>query len=364
MRRPLLWLIALDGAVILLTVFVFSIARIDAASYIDQITALRHLSLSSPDQWAALRAFKPLYAVVGLALSFLSPESVLLFLNGLFLIGLSFTSYFFLREIGFDERMTFLGSFWITVGYPVLGMAFAYGTDASGWFFATATMLAVLVAVRTENNRLLLLASLIGFLGAASKETGVVGLLFGGVYLLLHYPEWGFVKTARRILFISIPFLIAESILFIAIHFSGLPTFLGWFALNQHLYQNVHTLKFFLGAEFATFNILWIPVLVGCWVLLRYRAEIARERWLLFVALAISALPVIEWPFFTDRILYSQFFIIVPLALIGAEWLLAHAHRWRTWLWVALFVLPFLASALFVHIGGHDGLYAFLHRLR
>ena len=364
-RRPLTLLLALAVLVILADVFAFGIAHVDTASYTDQITSMRHGTFLSSDQAAEYRAFKPLYATVGIALPFLSPDLILLGMNALFLCGLGIIMYFFLLELGFAATYAFLGGVWTLIGYPALQFGFALGTDISGWFFAPLTMLIVLVAIRKNENRLLVLASLVGFLGAASKETGVIGLFFGGLYLLLRYPREGFDRTLRSLIALCLPFCILEGILLLAIHFSGLIGFAGWVGLNNGLYESVHTVKFFLGAELATFNILWLLVLAGAYALARKSIVLGRERALQLTALFVAALPVIEWPAFNDRILFSQFFIVVPLALLGAQCVTdtfaAPTHK--RWFWYALYALPLIASIALVLIGGHDGIYALLHRL-
>lgn len=367
MVRPsaLTTLVIVAFAIILADVSVFGIAHIDTASYTDQIIALRHGVLSSPDQWAEYRAFKPLYAVVGVALPFLSPDTILLGVNALFLMGLGIAMYFFLLELGFLYAEALLGSVWVLTGYPALAFGFALGTDISGWFFELITMLVILIAVRTDSARMLVFASLLGFLGAASKETGVVGLFFGGVYVLLRLPWQGLAKTARQIALLSIPFLVLEGALLSAVHLSGLFTFFGWLGLNESLYHSVHTLKFFIGSEVTTFNILLVLLVLGIYALARERVQLDRERWLQLIALIIAALPIIAWPFFTDRILYSEFFAVIPLALYGARYLDSKtgSASGKRLLLYGLYAVPLLISVPLVLIGGHDGLYALLHRL-
>src|SRR6185437_1215134 len=207
MRKYILILLCIDTVVILCAAFVFGVQYVDTSNYVGQIENYRHLTFISADAWTEFRDFKPLFGALGMALPFVSPIPLILGTNALFLFGLTILLFYFLLELGFSKEESFLGTTWIIAGYPGVAFGFAGGADISGWFFCIASMIAVLAAVRIGKDRLLILASALGFLGAASKETGVLGLLFGGIYLLLHLRAWGFWTTLKKGLLLSVPFL-------------------------------------------------------------------------------------------------------------------------------------------------------------
>jgi len=361
-RKVIFWLLSLDIVVILSVLFVFGIRYVDTADYVGQIENFRHLTFYSPLPWIELRDFKPLIGALGMALPFISPIPLLLMTDAVFFAGLSILLFYFFDELGFTKEKSFLGATWIVATYPGVAYGFSGGTDVLGWFFCLATIVAALAAFRANNNRLLLLASLLGFLGSTSKETGVLGMLFAGVYILLHVRAWGFAKMVKKLLILCVPFVILYGALMYMFYRAGIPSFIGWFIYAENLYASVHTLKFFVGAEFATFNILWVFIAVGLYALARSKILLSKERWCQFIALFIAALPVIEWPFFTDRILYIEFIILIPLALYGVTYI-EQDYKPQPWVRYSLYALPILCGIFFLIIGGHDGLYTLIHQL-
>ncbi|MEJ0053543.1 MAG: hypothetical protein WDN10_02335 [bacterium] len=356
--KTLALLLGLAIAIILADVFIFGIGHVDTGTYLSQIDGWRHFTFAVTDNpWDAFRAFKPLYGVLGLVGWFLSPVAVLLVVNAGFLFGLSVAAYLCLERLGFSKEETLLGTFWVMTAYPALGLGFAAGTDISGWFFCAATIAIALQAIRLESDRLLMLASLVGFLGATGKETGVLGLVFAGTYLLLVFFDRGFRRTLRSLAALCLPFLVLEGLLLFAISQAGLPGFFGWVTFNNALYADIHTLKYFIGAELATFGILWLPAALGAYALLARRIRTGAREWKLLAALGLAALIPIAWPTFTDRILYIQWIALVPLALYGARFLGLPRYRW------ILYLAPVAVSAVLLSIGGHDGLYRFAHYL-
>ena len=57
----------------------------------------------------------------------------------MFLVGLTWWTYLFLREMDFVGGPSVAGTVWVVLAYPVLKYGLALGTDISGWFFAVAT---------------------------------------------------------------------------------------------------------------------------------------------------------------------------------------------------------------------------------
>ncbi len=360
-RSPLLSLLAIGIAVLLMVTTFFGIRDQDTGIYVDQINYYRGnpVSTNSVDG-LPLRAFKPFYATAGLILPFLEPINVIILLNGLFMLGLIYTFYYFLRELGFSKKYSLTGVVLLATLQATLRYGFTSGTDISGWFFCIASMLAILVGIRTDASRYIVLGSLLGFLGATSKETGVLGLLFGGIYILLHTKDWGIKKTVKVLTVLSLPFFVLEGIfLYILIHF-GFPNFLEWLAFNKDNYEKIaHTLKFFFGGEIITFNILWLFVVLGLSAIILKKIEINKEQKFQLIALSITALPILKWPIFLERILNIQFFIIIPLALYSISYISSvlenKGFRYGTH---AILTLCILSNLAIILLGGLDGIYS------
>jgi hypothetical protein len=307
-------------ALISLSVFLFVTSvsgvidlRVDGESYISQVEFFRGEGSDAP------RLFKPLYGVLGALLSpVFSPAGAIVFLNLLFLCGLLGVTYFFLRELSFAEWEARVGALWVGTGYPLLKYGLAISTDMGGWFFAASTILLVLVALRTESTRLLFLASLVGFLGGITKETGVLGLIAGGFLILFSFRDKPLSRVVKQIFILALPALILEGALIACLTYLGLPTFLDWYESNTEGYGGAYyTLSYWLFTEGGAFNLLWLFALCGVFFYLKHGFMRDRAVILKLVAIFLATLPILLWPIFISRILFIQFLFVVPLALLG-----------------------------------------------
>lgn len=317
-------LLAIDVAVL---VCVFSVSgffndKVDTVVYVDQI----RLFSGTPatvinDSGLAARNSKPLYGIVGAVLvHIMSPYEALLVLNLLFFFGLSIISFFLFQELGFAPGSAWWGSIWVVTGYPMLKYGLALGTDISGWFFAAATALAALLAIRSSRMRLMAAAGCIGFIGSLAKETGVLGLVFAGVSIIMHLGAWPLRTLVRWLLALSLPFLAFEAAFLAILHAYEIPNFVGWYASNHETFAgNYYHLNYFLGVEASAFSVLAVFAALGIFFAAQ-NGDIMKRAWLgLYVPLLAASLPVLLWPIFISRIIYIQFLVVVPLALYGLE---------------------------------------------
>lgn len=267
-----------------------------------------------------MRLFKPMYGVIGGALlPIMEPETAILLLNISFFIGLSVAFFFFLKFLQFGEVASFVGTLWLISGYPLLKYGLALGTDISGWFFAVFTAVLGLAGLKTGKFWPLVLSSVAGFIGFLGKETGILGLGFVGLSVLFSWDRNKAGLFFKRLVAISLPFVLLEGIYMMYLFSNGIPTFFDWYRIDGEDTKIFQTIPYFSGIEVAAFHILFLFASVGVFFAARSK-EFFTKKWLAtFLPLLIVSLPVILWPIYTTRILYIQFLFIIPMALYGAD---------------------------------------------
>ncbi len=356
-KKIIVPLVLIDIAVILI---VFSVSgiyndRVDTSIYVSQIEQFENRAFFLQGTKADLRLFKPLYGVIGsLFVPILSPYSFILLLNIFFLFALTILSFFLFREIISDRNFAFFGAIWVATGYPMLKYGIALGTDISGWFFAAAAALAALIAARENKMRYFALASMLGFLGALTKESGVLGMAFGGVYILAHIGVWNFKKILKSAAYLSVPFFALEGLFLFLMNRFGLPTFFDWYALNLSNYaREYYKWFYFIGTELSSFHIILFFGLLGIYYAAKRKDVFDREWLARFGGLFAASLPVLAWPIFISRILYVQFLFFIPLALRVIKELSVQRPRLAKY----LLVLPIIISATLFLLSGTGSLF-------
>ena len=366
-KKTVLLLVLVDVLVLLVVFFVsgFLNTRIDTEVYTSQIMRLEEGRFFeySTDDVTLMQASKPLYAFLGsLIVPFFNPQVAILLINIFFLFGLTFVGYFFFLELGFDNKFAIAGSAWLTTGYPVLKYGLALGTDISGWFFALTVSLVVLVGVRKNNFWYFVLASLLGLLGFWGKETGVLGLVFGGCYILAHIEKWGFKKAGKFLLSLSMPFLFFGGGFVLFLHSIKFPTFINWYGMNFSTHaENSYELFYFLGTEISAFHVLLIFASVGMYYLVKYQDKLSGEWRLKFLSLFIASLPVLAWPMFISRVLYVQFLFFLPLAVYGvARFVASFSDRKLLGMKISTYLIfaPIATSVSLYLLAGNESLFS------
>ncbi len=332
--------------------------NVDAKDYIEQIRQFVDPSVPGTAQ-LAVREFKPLYAWIGgllVKLFAIDAATSIVLINIAFFLGLSFSFFWFLRLLNFEVSQAFVGSLWLISGYPMLKYGLSIGTDISGWFFATVSAAVGLYGIRSVKTLPLIAASILAFIGFLGKETGILGLGIVGFYVLFQFGHIPSGQLVRRLFWLSAPFIILEGLFLWYLHASGALNFFDWYRINADGIQSFQTLRYFTFIEAATFHVL-IPLgllgLLFAW----HNKELFSRAWLArFVPLLLVALPMIAWPIYITRILYSQFLFVIPLALYGA----GHLHtvivrnpEYRVLGSIILTIVP-IAVSLALYIVGHD----------
>ncbi len=350
-------LLGIIGAVIISLVFLRNgVLNVypDTAVYVEQVKYYNH---EIPKSWSMnYRSFKPLYGFVGALITppFTAEQSIL-FIDVIFFFGLLFSSFYFFKELGFQENYSLIGATFIGTGYPLLKYGLALLTDISGWFFATLTVTIFLVAIRKNSNRLLLLTSVIGFFGSLCKETGILGLLFAGLYLTFFLIKEKDIKYLKKIFYISLPFILLQAIFLSVLISRGGSSFLAWLKFNNQLVVGLRTPYLFFFTQLSTFSILWVYLLVSLYLIFRKKINISFNNKIIISCLLVSVLPIFAWPEFLSRVLYIEFLFIVPLILYAIRFI-NEKVRSKTLLFFIAFV-PVLISMFLFSLAGNGSLF-------
>lgn len=298
--------------------------RIDAPIYAAQIESFANGTPLSSDAPVMLRLFKPLYAVIGGTLLHSSgPYTTIFLINIIFYLALIVVAYFLFKELDFSKNESVIGAAWIATAYPVLKYGLALGTDVSGWLLSALTILIGLVALRKDSDFMLCIASVVGFLGATAKETGVLGLVALCLLVAWRYRRKGARTWFIKVLSAGLPALILYAILTLAI-VGHAPTFLDWLGTNRETYGGTgsYSLFKFVAVEGSTFGLYWLGVIYSIVVMVRRRSGNGNTDLMIF--LFISTAAVLLWPLFISRVLFVQFLWVMPLALYCYK--LLHEH--------------------------------------
>ncbi len=338
--------------------------RVDTQIYINQIKFFEG-EIPLDDQ-ARLRSFKPLYGAVGSVLgNVMTEEQAMATINIVFYFGLLIFSFFFLRELGFKNKFSLIGSAWVGTGYPVLKYGLSLLTDISGWFFALATITVFLIGLRKQNPYILVSASVIGFIGSLCKETGILGLAFAGVYLIALFAFTKKVVHLKNLVKVILPFLLLEIVfLYFLFKQNGGVSFLDWFMFNKKVVPTeYHSFYYFFFTELSTFSLLWLYSLyTGYMVVFTKKIKATRHNYILGGSLLLATIPVLVWPMFLSRVLYIGYLSIVPCALAGlAIWSFFNHTKVKTF--YVLAVLPVLASFTLFIVAGGGSLFDLLKKL-
>ena len=289
--------------------------RIDAPIYATQITSFAEGMPFVGDATVMLRLFKPLYAIIGGTIFHTThPYGTILALNIVFYVLLIGVVYRIFRELEYGQMDATVGAVWIATAYPLLKYGLALGTDMSGWLLSALTILLGLVAFRKNSNFLLSLASIVGFLGATAKESGVLGLVALCLLVVWRFRRQGMKTLSIKILSVGLPAVVLYGVLLTTIA-GHAPTFLDWFSANNNEYSGTHTYSIFklLAVEASTFGLYWLGVLYA--VILMIRARFTIKYLDVVIVSCIATATVLLWPLFISRILFVQFLWVMPLAL-------------------------------------------------
>ncbi|MCE9629063.1 MAG: GtrA family protein [Candidatus Vogelbacteria bacterium] len=336
--------------------------RIDSEIYLGQIDSFSKNQLFESSSGVLLRLAKPVYGFVGAIFStIMLPQQSLLLINICFFFILIASFFWLLLLLGFNQRFSLIGCIWLIFSYPLLKYGLALGTDISGWALAAMSVALILSAIKSAKDYRFLVASLVGTVGLLSKETGVMGLLFGVVIIVFYFKKQGLRQTLKRLSLLLVPAGLITGSYFMILA-GRAPLFLDWFKQNQSVYQNdYHTFVNFVLVESSSFNILWLLVVVSLVFAFKFWKKgiyYPIMFWQYMLILSVVTLPVLLWPIFISRIIFIQFLWVIPVALLGLSEIekIAIRNNRQELFWI-IAALPVLCSVILFVISQGGSLY-------
>ena len=208
------------------------------------------------------------------------------------------------------------------------------------------------------------LASVAGFLGAATKETGPLGLGAIGLLVVWTYRKQGIKILATRLASVCLPFIILYGVLFATISGSA-PTLFDWFNANTTEYSGKGTYSVIklVAVAGSTFGLYWLGVVYAIRMMIRERRMFDHIGYI--VGALIATLPILMWPLFISRIVFIQFLWVMPLALYGYRVMSGRIQsRYPEkgkiiMIFVAL--VPIVFSAALFLVGARGSLFTLMH---
>lgn len=289
------------------------------------------------------RYLNPLYPFLGgTLLRWASPAYVLIILNILFYYGVIFLTYGLVRRIFANKWIGALSAFFVATAYPMVRYALTLVQDIGGYFFFVATLYAGWRWYEEKKHSWLWLGGLSIALGMLTKESGAMGALFLGILILLSHSS---IRT--KILNIGRVALIPFVVLLINQYRGSLIGYNSgeWFVWNWKTYAPENYVFFkWLGVNATTYNLLWIFILMGAFLLFYYRRSISQKVWIYFAAVLIPSFSYLAWPVFIGRTVFISAWFFVPLGTYAVYWLI-HQHKVRylgVLVVILILITPFL----------------------
>lgn len=265
------------------------------------------------------RLLKPVYGLAGSLLSpIMEPHQSILFLNLLSFYGTVVLLFFILMTLGFSAQKSALGTTWFSFGYPVLKYGFSLITDISGYFFIALTCYLALLGFKKKQLSWFLWAGAAAAVGALSKESGALGLLFifGGAIAGYRRLGWRF-AVSTVILAGGVFGIIYLPIQVTIMRYIGYSFFDFFGQTQKSYYEDYPAHLFYVLIHAATFHILWLYAALGTIGWLKDKRDMTwLGAWLVGV-------PTILWLMYVTRYAFVYYIAVIPFALYGLDHIFA-----------------------------------------
>jgi len=302
-----------------------------------------------------IRLLKPFYGIICSVITPLTTSyNAMLILNMALLFGTVILLFLLLNKyFKFKYTMSVLGITWFVCSYPMLKYGFSLMTDISGYFFIILTVFLSLIGFTKDKYPFFLAAGIAAGIGVTAKESGAFGLLFILAFSIFEIKNHPFSKTFKRLLLVGLPFLLIFGITNFTIYNLAHYSYYDFLMKAEEQYsENFRTLKFFIGTQLATFNLLWLPFFYGL-----YKIKKNKNAKTLF-SLMFIGLPSYLWSVYIVRGLFIQYIFIIPIALFGTEYFYTNnkiGQRLPKSIKILLVSLPCLVSiSLFIFSRGYS----------
>jgi len=234
-----------------------------------------------------------------------------LLLNTLFFLIANLFFYKTIIELYESKKIALFGILLIATNYAMVANALDYVMDIGGW---ASLSIAAYTAVRYMRTGLLRYV----YYGAGSvavglflKEYAILGLLLLILVVAVkqHQNIGRMLTTLTRVAGIA---LIPVGVLYLWIYTEYQYSYLDWLSFNATAVKPYYASKAleYVKALGSLFTFGWFLFVASLIVLIRNRGGYLRRDTLVFLCLfGVSVLPVLLWPFVTQRILFP----LVPL---------------------------------------------------
>ncbi len=305
------------------------------------------------------RYLNPLYPVVASTLlPFLSAAQSIVVINIVFYVGIIFLTYGLVRRI-FKNNMTgFIAALLIMTAYPILRYGLLQVQDVGGYFWFLATIYTSWRWYENKDWRWLALGSVSVAFGVLTKESGCMGALFTGL-LILSIRSLSWKKKIMLILgFALLPLItiIINAVRGAEVGYSSAQ----WFIDNWYVYApGNYTIVKWLGVNLTTYNVLWIFIVWGLYLLIKNRKILDPCIVTYFLLVIPSSASYFAWPMFIGRTVLISAWFFVPIAAFALSHLISRGGKYQ-WVGIVSVMICVLTPYILQYIIAYAPLFSIL----
>ncbi len=356
-QRKIIFLLMI---LVILNLFIFSaIFGFHATSDTDSFLMAIDFFKGKSDIIYPNRYLNPFYAVVASQiLPFLNSAQSIVVINIIFYTGLIFLTYGLVRRVFKNNTTGFIAALLVITAYPILRYGLLQVQDMGGYFWFVLTIYAAWRWYEDKNWRWLAIGSISTAFGVLTKESGCMGALFAGLILLTEQGIRVRKKIALILGFALLPFI---TIVINALrgHDVGYSS-ARWFIENWQVYApGNYTIVKWLGVNLTTYNIAWIFIIYGLYLLVKNRKSINPDIKKYLVLVIPSSASYFAWPMFIGRTVFISAWFFIPIAAFALSSLI-DSHKKNKLIGICSVVLCVIAPYILQYIIAYAPLFSIL----
>lgn len=326
-QRRILFLLAL---IVILNLIVFGVVfGFHATSDTDSFILAIDFFKGKTDIIYPNRYLNPFYAVVASQiLPMLTAAQSIVVINIVFYTGLIFLTYGLVRRVYKNNRTGFIAALLVMTAYPILRYGLLQVQDMGGYFWFLLTIYTAWRWYENKDWRWLIIGSVSTAFGVLTKESGCMGALFAGLIILTEKSVSLKKKIALLLGFALLPFITIVLNAFRG-HDVGYSS-AKWFVENWAVYApGNYTFVKWLGVNLTTYNIEWIFIVYGTYVLIKNWSSIDKDIKKYSVCIIPSSAAYFAWPMFIGRTVFISAWFCIPIAAFALSHLMSLQKKYR-----------------------------------
>ncbi len=305
------------------------------------------------------RYLNPFYPVVASTLlPFLSAAQSIVVINIFFYFGIVFLTYGLVRRVFKNNVTGFIAALMIMTAYPMLRYGLLQVQDIGGYFWFLATIYTSWRWYEDKDWRWLALGSISVAFGVLTKESGCMGALFTGLLIL---GTRGFSWKKKVMLIVGFALLPLITIIINAVRGNDVGySSAQWFIDNWHVYApGNYTIVKWLGVNLTTYNMLWIFIAYGSYILIKNRKTLDPQimKYLLFMI--PSSASYFAWPMFIGRTVLISAWFFIPVAAFALSYIISRGGKYRL-LGIGLVIVCVITPYILQYIIAYAPLFSIL----